>query len=236
MTPEMLARLVAPFPEEAVGKKPVITCPACRDSKTKACDKHPKAKCRRCGNYITPKHDHLDFVGHAYVTERLNQVDPEWGWEPVAFDERGLPAFTTDGCLWIRLVIGGKARLGVGDAQGKRGGDALKEAIGDAIRNAAMRFGVALEYWKKDRAATPAEEPPARTQPEPPPAAVPEQTEEQVRAGLRKKIVEIHTRRGVREIHKMADDFKHWSEGAEIGQASTEELRRYIEALAKEAS
>lgn len=235
MTPEKLMQLAAPFSEDAVGKKPVITCPACRDSKTKACDKHPKAKCRRCGNYITPKHDHLDFVGHAYVTERLNQVDPDWDWEPLAFDERGLPAFTTDGCLWIRLTVCGKQRLGVGDAQGKRGGDAVKEAIGDAIRNAAMRFGVALEYWKKDRAAVVDEAPAPRRQ-EAKQEPLPEQTEDQIRAGLRKKIVEIHTRRGVKEVHRMADDFKQWSKGTEIGQAETGDLRRYIDALTKEAS
>jgi len=35
----------------------------------------------------------LDYVSHAWVTDRLLQVDPEWTWEPVAFDESGLPKF-----------------------------------------------------------------------------------------------------------------------------------------------
>ena len=31
----------------------------------------------------------------------------------------------------------------------KSGGDAMKEIIGDALRNAAMRFGAALDLWHK---------------------------------------------------------------------------------------
>src|SRR5690606_27582824 len=92
---------------------------------------------------------HLDFVGHAAVTDRMLDVDPFWNWEPLACDQYGLPLFDNNGGLWIRLTIAGVTRLGYGDAQGKRGGDAVKEAIGDAIRNAAMRFGVALDLWHK---------------------------------------------------------------------------------------
>lgn len=92
----------------------------------------------------------LDFVGHAATTQRLIEVDPEWSWEPLAFDERGLPAFDHLGGLWIRLTICGTTRLGYGDAAGKKGPNAVKEAIGDAIRNAAMRFGVALDLWAKE--------------------------------------------------------------------------------------
>jgi hypothetical protein len=40
-------------------------------------------------------------------------------------------------------------RLGYGNAEGKSGGDAVKEIIGDALRNAAMRFGAALDLWHK---------------------------------------------------------------------------------------
>ena len=28
----------------------------------------------------------LDYVGHAYITERLLDVDPEWTWEPLGVD------------------------------------------------------------------------------------------------------------------------------------------------------
>lgn len=87
----------------------------------------------------------LDFVGHAAVTDRLLSVDPQWNWEPMALDAAGLPARDAEGALWIRLTICGVTRLGVSDP-----GDTNKVAIGDAIRNAAMRFGVALDLWTKD--------------------------------------------------------------------------------------
>lgn len=91
----------------------------------------------------------LDFVGHAHLTGRLLDIDPLWTWEPFALDDDGLPKFDKDGCLWIRLTVCGVTRIGVGDAGGKTGGNAKKEAIGDALRNAAMRFGAALELWAK---------------------------------------------------------------------------------------
>jgi hypothetical protein len=86
----------------------------------------------------------LDYVGHAATTDRLLAVDPEWTWEPLAFDAEGLPAIDKAGNLWIRLTICGVTRIGCGD------GKTMKERIGDAIRNAAMRFGVALDLWAKE--------------------------------------------------------------------------------------
>lgn len=86
----------------------------------------------------------LDYVGHAAVTDRLLTVDPLWSWEPLALDDHGLPALDRSGNLWIRLTVCGVTRIGVGD------GKSAKEAIGDAIRNAAMRFGVALDLWAKE--------------------------------------------------------------------------------------
>lgn len=56
--------------------------------------------------------------------------------------------------MWIRLILhDGDGReitmIGFGDAKGKIwGGDALKEIIGDALRNAAMRRGGALALWE----------------------------------------------------------------------------------------
>ena len=85
-------------------------------------------------------------------------MDPAWTWEPVALDEHGLPLLDEFGGLWIRLNVCGVSRLGYGDAGGKKGPNAVKEAVGDALRNAAMRFGVALELWCKgdpDAAAPP---------------------------------------------------------------------------------
>ena len=91
----------------------------------------------------------LSYVGHAALTDRLLDADPEWAWEPLAFDDRGLPMVDEDGGMWIRLTVCGITRLGYGDAQGKTGGNAMKERIGDALRNAAMRFGAALDLWHK---------------------------------------------------------------------------------------
>ncbi len=91
----------------------------------------------------------LDYVGHAAMTDRLLDADPNWSWEPLALDEHGLPKFDDAGGLWIRLTVCGMTRLGYGDAQGKAGGNAIKECIGDALRNAAMRFGAALDLWHK---------------------------------------------------------------------------------------
>ena len=92
---------------------------------------------------------HLDYVGHAALTARLLDVDPEWTWEPMSTGPDGLPVFDSFGGLWIKLTICGMTRLGYGDAQGKSGANAVKEAIGDALRNAGMRFGAALDLWHK---------------------------------------------------------------------------------------
>lgn len=126
-------QLRAPFPKDVVGKLPK---PYKRDS--------AKGQCRECGGYHGLPAAHLDYVGHAAVTDRLLSVDPEWSWEPMGFTPEGLPALDRDGNLWIRLTVNGHTRPGVGD------GSSMKERIGDAIRNAAMRFGVALDLWSKE--------------------------------------------------------------------------------------
>jgi hypothetical protein len=114
----------------------------------------------------------LEYVGHAATTDRLLQVDPDWTWAPVAHDERGLPRLDEHGGLWISLTVCGVTRLGYGDAAGKKGPNSVKEAIGDAIRNAAMRFGVALDLWAKEdlQAAEPAAKKSPRSAPTPPSA------------------------------------------------------------------
>lgn len=92
---------------------------------------------------------HLSYVGHAALTNRLLELDPYWNWEPLAFDATGNPAMDQNGGLWIKLTVCDVTRLGYG-APDKRGGpDSVKEAIGDALRNAGMRFGAGLELWHK---------------------------------------------------------------------------------------
>jgi len=153
MDAEMSRALRAPFGAEQISKLPRITCPECRGVRgTKVCAKHNKSTCPECGNYITEKHIHLDYVGHADVTDRLLAVDPEWDWKPVAVDELGFPVITrsSDGqhIMWIKLIVGGMTRLGVGSVPPDTV-DVEKQLIGDAVRNAAMRFGVALDLWSK---------------------------------------------------------------------------------------
>jgi hypothetical protein len=72
-----------------------------------------------------------------------------------------LPALDRNGGLWIKLTVCGVTRYGYGAADGKSGGDAMKEMIGDALRNAAMRFGAALDLWHKGDLHTDADDPPA---------------------------------------------------------------------------
>ena len=94
----------------------------------------------------------LDYVGHAGVTDRLLKVDPEWSWEPVAFTDEGLPKISVRGeqaTMWIKLTVAGVTRFGIGNVA-KTKADVEKELISDALRNAAMRFGVALDLWSKE--------------------------------------------------------------------------------------
>lgn len=108
-----------------------------------------KQKCGECGGFHGMPAVHLSYIGHAALTDRLLEVDPFWTWEPLALDPNGLPLLDKDGGMWIRLTVCGMTRLGYGDAQGKTGPNATKERIGDALRNAAMRFGAALDLWHK---------------------------------------------------------------------------------------
>jgi len=96
----------------------------------------------------------LKYLGHAATTRALLECDPTWWWEPMAFDADGLPRLVSDDQgrtvgLWIYLHVCGVRRPGYGSClPGKA--DAVKELIGDALRNAAMRFGVAINLWGKD--------------------------------------------------------------------------------------
>lgn len=153
-----LAKMREPFLSNQISK-------LCRSTKKD----NPKSSCRVCGGYHGQPSIALDYVGHAALTDRLLDCDPNWSWEPVAFDSLGYPAIDKDGGMWIKLTVCGVTRYGYGDAQGKTGGDAMKERIGDALRNAAMRFGAALDLWHKgdlhideDAPAKETKQPPAK--------------------------------------------------------------------------
>jgi len=141
-----LALLRQPFPAHHISKLPKPTKKQTDDVKA---DFKKGIRCAICGAWHHPDVVHLDYVGHAALTDRLLDADPEWSWEPVGFTPEGLPARDQNGGLWIKLTVCGVTRYGYGAADGKTGGDAVKEIIGDALRNAAMRFGAALDLWHK---------------------------------------------------------------------------------------
>lgn len=140
-----LALLRTPFPENQISKLPKPT-----KQQTEELKRNPDAgiRCKICGGWHHKNTIHLDYVGHAALTHRLLDADPLWSWEPLSMAD-GLPVMDKFGGMWIKLTICGVTRLGYGHAGEKVGGDAIKEVIGDALRNAAMRFGAALDLWHK---------------------------------------------------------------------------------------
>lgn len=170
--PDIWTRLREPFDESRIGKLPRATIGREEYKKLQ------KGRCPECGGWHPLESTiHLDYVGHADVTDRLLTVDPTWDWEPLARDvnpdvlvaaiasgdaeivrmvinsappkleraENGSPVG-----MWMRLTVGGQSRIGYGSCEpGKN--DAEKELIGDGLRNAGLRFGIALDLWRKER-------------------------------------------------------------------------------------
>lgn len=142
--PTGLALLRAPFPANQISKLP-------KETRAQADERKARKqgcmvwKCPECGGAHHKDATHLDYVGHAALTDRLLDCDPHWYWEPYVAD--GLP--NAGNGMWIKLHVCGQSQIGYGHADGKQGGDAIKEIIGDALRNAAMRFGAALDLWHK---------------------------------------------------------------------------------------
>lgn len=166
--PTGLALLREPFPAHQISKLPKPTAKQTADVKA---DFKLGIRCTLCGQWHHKDVVHLDYVGHAALTDRLLDCDPAWNWEPVAYNAAGTPNVDNNGGMWIKLTVCGVTRLGYGHADGKSGGDAVKEVIGDALRNAAMRFGAALDLWHKgdlhgddDPDAKPAPEPQRQAQ------------------------------------------------------------------------
>jgi len=142
-----LAKMREKFPDGEVGYRPMPLI------KKEEYDKLPKDKCKICGGYhATSKTGHLSYIGHAALTNRLLDADALWNWEPLSPDDNGFPRFDATGGLWIKLTIAGMTRIGYGNAEKmpySEVGARDKSVIGDALRNAAMRFGAALEMWHK---------------------------------------------------------------------------------------
>lgn len=143
-----LAKLREPFKGSQISKLPK---PTKAQTEAVKADFKKGIRCKLCGAWHHPEVVHLDYVGHAALTDRLLDTDPHWTWEPMAFND-GLPAFDQSGGLWIKLTVCGVSRFGYGHAAAKPNQDPgarEKEVIGDALRNAAMRFGAALDLWHK---------------------------------------------------------------------------------------
>jgi hypothetical protein len=157
--PTGLALLRAPFPANQISKLPK---PTKAQTDAVRADFKSGIRCKLCGAWHHKDVVHLDYVGHAALTDRLLDCDDQWGWEPMALTPAGVPALDGNGGMWIKLTVCGMTRIGYGHSDGKTGGDAVKEVIGDALRNAAMRFGAALDLWHKgDLHADDAQEEPA---------------------------------------------------------------------------
>lgn len=154
MDKTMQTALMKDFTAEQMGHKPATWCRQCsevvRSRKGKSCTDHREIRCDKCKTKITEAHVCLDFVGHADVRARLCEVDPEWTWTPFEFPGTG-SLVLNDGQpvgLWIHLTIGGVSKPGYGSCE-KGKSEAVKELIGDAIRNAGLSFGIAWKLWAK---------------------------------------------------------------------------------------
>lgn len=131
------------------------------------------ASCNVCGGWHKPGAIHLDYVGHADLTRALIEIDPEWDWEPLAYDTDGSPLVTQRKgqlVMWGRLTLLGRSRLCVGTCDADKT-EAEKELVGDLLRNGGMRFGVFGSLWSKaagwsdvdDEAAAPRQQRAQRT-------------------------------------------------------------------------
>jgi hypothetical protein len=92
----------------------------------------------------------LAYVSHADITKILIEVDPAWSWQPMEW-VNGRPAINVENgtaTMWGTLTLLGKSMLGVGSVRADKQ-DLDKELVGDFLRNAAMRFGIALSLWSK---------------------------------------------------------------------------------------
>ena len=210
-----LAELRKPFAPNQIGRLPKPTKAQTDEVKR---DFKKGVRCAECGGWHHPKVVHLDYVGHAALTDRLLDVDPAWDWEPLSISPEGLPVFDSIGGLWIRLTVCGVSRLGYGDAQGKTGNNAIKEAIGDALRNAGMRFGLALDLWHKGDLHEF-----KQVDDTPPPIKQPEKPKVDIFATFKAQLKKGNSFEDVMDVID-SDRFKKWDDG--LSKENKEEVAR----------
>lgn len=111
-----------------------------------------KGRCDVCGGWHGLPAVHLDYMGHADITEALILIDPFWNWRPAAInhDTGGPFVQRRDSTLtmWGYLTVLGVERLCVGTCEASKP-EPEKELIGDLLRNGALRFGIAVRLWSK---------------------------------------------------------------------------------------
>jgi hypothetical protein len=130
-------------------------------------------------SYVDKNGVSLAYVSHAHITKTLCEIDPLWSWEPVLGVD-GLPAIRIQhgeirrrdkppllvemATMWGKLTLLGVTRWAVGSVEAHKP-DLDKELVSDFLRNAAMRFGIALSLWMKDGTShnEPANNAPARS-------------------------------------------------------------------------
>jgi hypothetical protein len=91
----------------------------------------------------------FDYISHALVTERLNAVAPGWEMEIVevhkSTDAQG--RLHCEG-VTVAMTIGGVTKMEMGGPQRMESFMLeCKNAVSDAMKRCAMRFGVALYLW-----------------------------------------------------------------------------------------
>jgi hypothetical protein len=124
-----LALMRAPFPAHQVSKLPKPTKKQTEDVRN---DFKQGIRCDLCGAWHHKDLVHLDYVGHAALTDRLLECDPSWNWEPVSMDAGGLPMLDAKGGLWIKLTVCNVTRLGYV-------GDAVMAEFGHTAQNLALK-------------------------------------------------------------------------------------------------
>jgi hypothetical protein len=93
----------------------------------------------------------MDFISHGLVTERLNDADPSWASRVLAEHTYTDPQTGRLHCegVTIELTVLGVSRVEAGGPQRQDGfANEIKNAYSDALKRAAMRFGVALGMWE----------------------------------------------------------------------------------------
>lgn len=172
----------------------------------------------------------LDYLGHAELTKILIAVDPEWNWRPLEIRD-GAPVINFHNgiaTMWIELTVLGKTIIGVGSCKADKD-DVAKELIGDALRNASMRFGIAINLWSKADTSTTSAKPGAKPSGQPRPQVA--QASTQISKALVTVVTKAAEKRGepLTVVQQIIN-----RQIANISELTMDEARRTVDELNKE--